>query len=58
MAGLLDRPRYSLWPAEDEINEGAEKMQKQNHKHPGDFFTIAQSGVCSSMNEHPNPKNE
>src|SRR5436309_3652221 len=45
-------------PADKEINQGPEKMQKQNDQHPGNLFAIAQAVVGNGMDQHPNPEGE
>jgi hypothetical protein len=44
--------------ANQPIDQRAEKMQKDDHQHPDDFFRAAQAWIRDGINQHANPKNK
>src|SRR5262249_53523937 len=50
--------RASFRPADEEVKQRAEEMQKEDRQHPANLFAVAESFVLNGVDQHANPKHE
>jgi len=55
--GLSPKAGLTL-AAGEEVDDGADGGNKDDHKNPDDFFRALEALVLQAINEHPDPENE
>jgi hypothetical protein len=43
-------------PAQQEVQQGANEMEKEDHQHPNNLFSIRQTTVQDGVKKHPDPE--
>src|SRR5436190_22536440 len=48
----------SFWPSNEEIENGAEPMEENQHQHPDNLLAFTQTLVADGVDQHHQPEDE